>query len=107
MRVTLEQLEADPHPVLAALRPIAWVPVLNGWLVTGRETALHVMREAETFTVDDPRFSTGRVVGPSMLTRDGPEHARHRDPFAEPLKLTAVHERFAPLVEGEVEMLID
>ncbi len=105
--VTLEQLETDPHPVLAQLRPVGWVPVLNGWLVTGRELALDVMRDAETFTVDDPRFSTGRVVGPSMLSRDGAEHARHRDPFAAPLRLASVRERFAPLVETEVDVLID
>jgi cytochrome P450 len=105
--ITLEQLEADPHPILARLRPVAWVPVLNGWLVTGRELALQVMRDDETFTVDDPRFSTGRVVGPSMLTRDGAEHARHRDPFVEPLRPAAVRERFAPLVEAEVDALID
>jgi len=105
--VTLEELETDPHPVLAQLRPIAWVPALGGWLVTGRELALHVMRDAETFTVDDPRFSTGRVVGPSMLTRDGAEHARHRDPFAAPLRLAPVRERFAALVEAEVDALID
>jgi cytochrome P450 len=105
--ITLEQLEVDPHPLLAQLRPLGWVPVLNGWLVTGRELALHVMRDAETFTVDDPRFSTGRVVGPSMLTRDGAEHARHREPFAESLKLALVRERFMPLVEAEVDALID
>jgi cytochrome P450 len=105
--ITLEQLETDPHPILAQLRPLAWVPVLNGWLVTGRELALQVMRDAETFTVDDPRFSTGRVVGPSMLSRDGDEHARHRDPFAEPLRLTAVRDRFTPIVEAEVDALID
>src|SRR5580765_452470 len=105
--ITLEQLETDPHPILAQLRPLAWVPVLNGWLVTGRELALRVMRDAETFTVDDPRFSTGRVVGPSMLTRDGDEHTRHRAPFAEPLRLAAVRERFAPLVEAETDALID
>src|SRR5438067_49911 len=95
------------YGVLALLRPLAWVPALNGWLVTGRDVALQVMRDAETFTVDDPRFSTGRVVGPSMLTRDGAEHARHREPFAEPLKLALVRERFAPLVEAEVDALID
>jgi cytochrome P450 len=105
--VTLEQLELDPHPIHAQLRPLAWVPVLSAWLVTGRELALHVLRDAETFTVDDPRFSTGRVVGPSMLTRDGAEHARHREPFAEPLRLAAVRERFSPLVEAEVDALID
>jgi cytochrome P450 len=105
--ITLEELEADPHPFLAQIRPIAWVPVLNGWLATGRELALRVMRDAETFTVDDPRFSTGRVVGPSMLTRDGAEHARHRDAFAEPLRLAAVRERFTGSVEAEVDALID
>jgi cytochrome P450 len=107
MAVTLEQLETDPHPILAQLRPLAWVPVLNAWLVTGRELALHVLRDDETFTVDDPRFSTGRVVGPSMLTRDGAEHARHREPFGEPLRLAAVRERFSPVVEAEVDALID
>jgi cytochrome P450 len=105
--VTLEELELDPHPVLAELRPLAWVPVLNGWLVSGRELALQVMRDDVTFTVDDPRFSTGRVVGPSMLTRDGAEHARHRAPFAEPLRLAPVRDRFGPLIEAEVDLLID
>jgi len=81
--------------------------VLNGWLVTGRELALQVMRDGETFTVDDPRFSTGQVVGPSMLTRDGAEDARHRDPFVAPLRLAVVRERFAPLVEAEADALID
>jgi cytochrome P450 len=105
--VTLEALETDPHPILARLRPVGWVPALNGWLVTGREAALQVLRDDETFTVDDPRFSTGRVVGPSMLSRDGPEHTRHREPFAEPLRLAAVRERFAPFVSDEVDRLID
>jgi cytochrome P450 len=42
-----------------------------------------------------------------MLTRDGAEHARHRDPFAAPLRLAVVRERFAPVVEAEVDGLID
>jgi cytochrome P450 len=108
--ITLQQLEADPHPVHAWLRarePVAWIPVLDAWLVTRRDLALQVMRDAGTFTVDDPRFSTGRVVGPSMLTKDGAEHARHRAPFADSLRLAAVRERFAPVVEEETAPLID
>jgi cytochrome P450 len=108
--ITLEQLEADPHPVHAWLRahePVAWIPALNGWLVTRRDLALHVMRDAATFTVDDPRFSTGRVVGPSMLTRDGEEHARHRAPFADSLRLAAVRARFTPIVEEETAALVE
>ena len=65
------------------------------------------MRDPGTFTVDDPRFSTAQVVGPSMLSLDGEEHARHRDPFARPFRLDAVRERFATVVEEHVDALLD
>ncbi|MEM8705177.1 MAG: cytochrome P450 [Actinomycetota bacterium] len=83
---TLDDLTVDPHPVLAAARaeaPIAWVPALEAWVVTGRSAAVEVMRDATRFTVDDPRFSTGRVLGPSMLSTDGERHAHHRSPFTD------------------------
>src|SRR5215212_6256633 len=102
--VTLAQLELDPHPVLSRLRerePVSWLPALGGWLVTRRGLALEAMRDSEPFTVDDPRFSTGQVVGPSMLTVDGPEHGRHRDPFAPSFRLDAVRTRFTAAVEAE------
>ncbi len=107
---SLDELEGDPHALLARLRehePVSWLGVLDGWLVTRRDVALQVMRDATTFTVDDARFSTGQVVGPSMLTLDGAEHRRHRDPFAAPFGLAAVHARFADLVADESERLID
>jgi cytochrome P450 len=109
--VTVEALSGpDAHVVLARLRerePVSWVPALGGWLVLRRELAMQVMVDAETFTVDDPRFSTGRVVGPSMLTLDGDEHQRHRAPFSRPFRLQAVRDRFSELVADEVDRLID
>ena len=107
---TLEELDRAPHPLHARLRtaePVSWLPALDGWLVTSRELALDAMRDAETFTVDDPRFSTGQVVGPSMLTLDGDEHARHRGPFARPFRLAPVRERFTAVVAEETERLLD
>jgi cytochrome P450 len=107
--VTVEQLDADPHPVLARLResePVSWVPALGAWFVTRRDLALGVVRDPATFTVDDPRFSTAQLVGRSMLSTDGEEHARHRDPFARAFRLDAVRARFEAFVEGEVERLI-
>jgi cytochrome P450 len=108
--VTIEELEADPHPALARLRatePVAWVPALGAWLVTRRDLALAAMRDADGLTVDDPRFSTAQVVGQSMLTRDGAEHGRHRDPFARPFRLDAVRRRFGSLVVDETDRLVD
>jgi cytochrome P450 len=107
---TVAELEDDPHALLARLRerePVSWLPALDGWLVTRRDLAMQVMRDPAAFTVDDPRFSTGRVVGPSMLTRDGEEHRRHRDPFAPPFRRAAVDARFTQLVAEEAERLID
>lgn len=109
MSVTLAELEHDPHPALARLRaasPVAWVDALGGWMVTSRELVLEVMRDASTFTVDDPRFSTARVVGPSMLSRDGAEHARHRDPFARAFRLATVRDELGAFVADEAVRLV-
>jgi cytochrome P450 len=108
--ITIAELTADPHPVLARLRmtePVSWVPVLDGWLVTGYALAQQVMRDAATFTVDDPRFSTATVVGPSMLSLDGPEHTRHRDPFVPPFRPAPVRDRFEGLVAKSVSRLLE
>jgi cytochrome P450 len=108
--VTLEELDHDPHPVLARLRPsepVSWLPALGGWLVSRYVLALQVMRDPSTFTVDDPRFSTARVIGPSMLSLDGREHRRHREPFVPPFRSTAVRERFADPVADETRRLLD
>jgi cytochrome P450 len=86
---------------------VSWVPALGAWLVTRRDVALAVMRDPDAFTVDDPRFSTKRVVGPSMLTLDGEAHAAHRAAFARPFRREEVRRDLAPLVETEVERLLD
>jgi cytochrome P450 len=107
--ITLADLERDPHPVLARLRadsPVAWVPALGAWLVTGYAEALIVLRDARAFTVDDPRFSTARVVGPSMLSLDGAQHARHRAPFTAPFRHDAVHARLAAFTQAETDRLV-
>jgi cytochrome P450 len=109
-QVELAQLSLDPHPLLARLRehePVSWVPALESWLVTRHDLALEVMRDAQTFTVDDPRFSTAQVIGPSMLSLDGDQHARHRAPFVGPFRAVAVQGRFARDAADEAARLIE
>lgn len=108
--LSLDDLDgSDAHQLLASLRasePVSWLPALGGWLVTSREAALDVMRDAGTFTVDDPRFSTAQVVGPSMLSLDGAEHDRHRAPFAEPFRRSAVRDDYADWTTLEARRLV-
>ena len=108
--LTVETLDIDPYAALARLResePVSWVPVLDGWLVTRRDLCIEVMRDAAGFTVDDPRFSTSQVVGPSMLSLDGDEHRRHRDPFAKAFLGPEAKARFAGRVDAEARRLVD
>ena len=107
--ITVADLDYDPHPWLARLRdtePVSWLPALNGWLVTRHDLAVAVMRDSAAFTVDDPRFSTARVVGPSMLSLDGAEHGRHRAPFTRGFSRGEIHARLAAFVTAEADRLV-
>ncbi|HEX4253917.1 MAG TPA: cytochrome P450 [Streptosporangiaceae bacterium] len=108
--LSLAELDQDPHAGLARLRaqaPVAWVPGLDGWLVTGYAEAVAVMRDSRTFTVDDPRFSTARVVGPSMLSLDGKAHTRHRSPFFAAFHRGGAADRLPAFADAEAARLVD
>ncbi len=108
--VTTEELRIDPHPVLHRLRsrePVSWIPELRRWLVTDWSLALEILRDWQRFTVDDARFTTGQVVGPSMLSSDGAEHGRHRRPFDPHFRLGAVTERAATTTAWLARELMD
>jgi cytochrome P450 len=108
--LTVAELEAEPYAALARLRerePVSWVPVLGGWIVTRRDLCVAVMRDASRFTVDDPHFSTAQVVGPSMLSLDGDEHRRHRDPFSRTFLGPDARDRFADEIAAEARRLVD
>jgi len=107
--ITLADLDHDPHPFLARLRaaePVSWLPALHGWLVTRHDLAVAVMRDSAAFTVDDPRFSTARVVGPSMLSLDGAAHGRHRGAFVKGFSRAEIQDRLAGFVVAHADRLV-
>lgn len=91
---------------LRAEGPVVWVAALSGWVVLSRDAAVAVMRDPVRFTVDDPRFSTAQVVGPSMLSLDGAEHRRHRNPFAAAFMPAVVTSRDGPGIEATARRLV-
>ena len=108
--LTLPELENDVHPILHKLRqsePISWVPIIDCWLVTDRDLCIKIMRDAKTYTVDHPGFTTAQVVGPSMLSLDGAEHSKHRSPFDKPFRKREVENRYKEPVAGFANGLID
>jgi cytochrome P450 len=108
-QLTVEQLAGDPHPYWHRLRaeaPVVRVPALSGWVVLSHQAASAVLRDPAVFTVADPRFSTGQLFGPSMLSTDGPDHARYNAAFAPGLRIGPVRARFAEYVRAEVRRLL-
>ncbi len=107
--VIVAELATDPHPVLRRLReaePVSWLPAIGGWLVTRADLADRALRDPGSFTVDDPRFTTARVVGPSMLSLDGTEHRRHRDPFARALRVQQTQALLAESAANQAARLV-
>ena len=103
-------LDLHYHEIVAQLRamaPVVWVPCLNAWLVVARGAAVAAMRDAVTYTVDDPRFSTAQVVGTSMLSLDGAEHRRHREPFASRFRPADVVRRDTDHIERTARRLVE
>ena len=108
--LTLGELDEQLHPSLHRLRqaePIAWVPSLQAWLVTSYDECVQIMRDATTFTVDHPGFSTAQVIGSSMLSLDGDTHLRHRLPFEHAFRKRAVLDRFTKQIVTQANTLID
>lgn len=107
--ITVDELTNDPYAALARLRsdePVSWLPALDAWFVTRRDLSIEAMRDAERFTVDDERFTTAQVLGTSMLSLDGPEHARHRKAFTGPFRPKYVREQLEGRIAAQAAQLV-
>jgi len=107
--ITIDELTQSPYDGLARLRtaePVSWLPELNAWFITRRDLVLEAMKDAERFTVDDERFTTAQVLGTSMLSLDGPEHARHRKAFTGPFRPKFVREELEARIAERSHRLV-
>jgi cytochrome P450 len=90
---------------LRAAEPISWVPALGGWLLTSHALARELLGRGE-FTVWAEPNLVRASLGVMMLTSDGAEHARQRQPFDEPFRVRPVRERFATPVQRHIDALL-
>jgi cytochrome P450 len=117
--VTLADLEeAGREHVLDELRerePVTWLPALGGWLITAREPARQILLPKSGATVEAEQNMVRASLGRMMLTVDGEEHERYRQPFEAPFRAREVEREFGtPIrelareligrIEGETEL---
>lgn len=108
--VTLADLEsAGREHVLDDLRerePVTWLPALGGWLVTAREPARQILLPKSGATVEAEQNMVRASLGRMMLTVDGEEHERYRQPFEVPFRAREAERLFAESIRAYARDLI-
>ena len=108
--VTLEDLEqAGREHVLDELRerePVTWLPALGGWLITAREPARQILLPKSGATVEAEQNMVRASLGRMMLTVDGEEHERYRQPFEVPFRARESERLFAESIRAYARDLI-
>jgi cytochrome P450 len=97
--VDLAELWRDPYPTFAALRrhePVAWVPAANRYLVTRHADIVALERDPETFSAAEESSLMIRVMGPTMLRKDGAAHRRERAALEPAMRPATVKNRWMP-----------
>ena len=108
--VTLADLEdAGREHVLDELRdrePVTWLPALGCWLITAREPARQILLPKSGATVEAEQNMVRASLGRMMLTVDGAEHERYRQPFEAPFRAREAERLFGASIRAYARELI-
>jgi cytochrome P450 len=108
--VRLAQLSIDPYPVLAqlhSLEPVSWIDEVDMWFITRRDDVEAILRDTETFTLEDDESLLNDIFGRTMISTDGAEHTRLRQPFHPPFLPKVVRADMSATIEVRAHALID
>lgn len=107
---SLAELYDDPYPFYARLRatdPVHWYAPANRYLVTRYRDVVHLERHPEIFRANEEGSLMTRVMGHTLLRKDGEAHRRERAAAEPALRPRAVKEHWHPVFERNTNDLID
>jgi cytochrome P450 len=108
--VDLSELYRDPYPIFRRLRqeaPVAYVPAAGRYLVTREADVVAVDRDPEIFSSMEPDSLMHRVMGETLLRKDGAAHRRERAALEAPLKPRTVRDHWTPVFQQNADALLD
>lgn len=108
--IDLRDLTEDPYPIYARLRaedPVAFVPAANRFLVTRYADIVELERKPTIFTASETDSLMIRVMGHTLLRKDGAAHRRERLACEPALKPGTVKNKWKPAFQRIVDKLID
>ncbi|UWM84856.1 cytochrome P450 [Rhizobium sp. SRDI969] len=101
--VTFAELLSDPYPTFKRARELAAVvriAAANIIIATRYEDIMAMERDAETFSSVNPQSLVNRVMGHTMMRKDGEAHARERKAVEPALRPGAVKSCWAPKLDA-------
>ncbi|MDV8128857.1 cytochrome P450 [Rhodococcus sp. IEGM 1304] len=108
--ISLTDLYNDPYPYYARLRatdPVHWLPAAGRYLVTRHQDVVHLERHPEIFIANEEGSLMTRVMGHTMIRKDGEAHRRERAATEPALRPRVVKEHWQPTFERNTHDLID
>jgi cytochrome P450 len=108
--IRLDDLWADPYPAYRELRrsqPIAWVPAANRYLVTRYADVAYLEQHPEIFSAAEQHSLMTRVMGHTMLRKDGAGHLRERRAAEAALRPRVIKQHWTPQFQQLADQLID
>ncbi len=108
--INLTELYEDPYPIYRRLRdeaPVAWVPAANRYLVTRYDDIVKLERQPEIFSANEHGSLMTRIMGHTLLRKDGEAHRRERAAAEPPLRPRAVKNNWLDRFQKNADDLID
>ncbi|WP_282609782.1 cytochrome P450 [Pelagibius sp. Alg239-R121] len=108
--ISLESLYADPYPSFQRLQrdaPVAFVRAAGINLVTRFDDIVQIERDFETFASSNPVSLMNRVMGHSLMRKDGEDHRLERKAIEPSFRPGVVRNHWAPRFRVIADDLID
>jgi cytochrome P450 len=108
--IRLDDLWADPYPIYRELRqrnPVAWVPATNRYLVTRHADIAYLEQHPDIFSAHEQGSLLTRVMGRTMLRKDGADHMRERKAAEPALRPRTVNREWTPVFQSLSDELIE
>ncbi|MFE7835131.1 cytochrome P450 [Streptomyces sp. NPDC057474] len=107
--IRLDALYDDPYPTYFELRgrPVAYVPEAGRYLVARHADVMYVEQHPEIFSSAEEDSLITRVMGSTLLRKDGCPHMRERKAAEPALRPRVVRNHWKPVFQQISDELID
>ncbi|MFK0007843.1 cytochrome P450 [Paenarthrobacter sp. NPDC090520] len=109
--IDVDAMMVDPYPTYERLRresPVAWVPRLNKFLVTGYAGCHEVEQDQTVFSANVSGATMNRAIGAQpMLRKDDPDHAADRAPINPVLRPKNIKDAWGAVFARNADTYLD